>query len=89
MSLRSDSEESKPSIAHSLVINSKRAGRRHRLVLLMVVSGKAFIEKGAENLQLEPQKAVERLDGRLHELTGMRLEEETPLPCAKNVNCRR
>jgi uncharacterized protein len=55
------------------------------LVLLMVVSGTTFIEKGAENLHLDPQKAVERLDERLRELTGMRLEEETPLPYAKDV----
>jgi hypothetical protein len=55
------------------------------LVLLNVVSGKTFIERGAENLHLDPQKAAERLDERLRELTGFRLDEETPLPYAKRV----
>src|SRR5688572_17220537 len=55
------------------------------LVLLMVVSGKTFIERGAENLKLDPQKAVDRLDERLRELSGMRLEEETPQPYAHAV----
>lgn len=55
------------------------------LVLLMVVSGRTFIEKGAENLHLDPEKAAARLDERLHELTGFHLDEETPLPYAKHV----
>jgi pimeloyl-ACP methyl ester carboxylesterase len=55
------------------------------LVLLMVVSGKTFIERGAENMHLDPVKAAERLDERLRELTGFRLDEETPLPYAKHV----
>jgi len=55
------------------------------LVLLNVVSGKTFIEKGAENLHLDPQRAAERLDERLRELTGFRLDEETPLPYASHV----
>lgn len=55
------------------------------LVLLNVVSGKTFIERGAENLHLDPQKAAKRLDERLRELTGFRLDEETPLPYAKHV----
>ena len=55
------------------------------LVLLNVVSGKTFIERGAENLHLDPKKAAERLDERLRELTGFRLDEETPLPYAKAV----
>lgn len=55
------------------------------LVLLNVVSGKTFIERGAENLHLDPEKAANRLDERLRELTGFRLDEETPLPYAKHV----
>lgn len=55
------------------------------LVLLMVVSGRTFIERGAENMRLDPQKAAEQLDERLRELTGFRLDEETPLPYAKDV----
>ena len=55
------------------------------LVLLMVVSGRTFIEKGAELIHLDPQKAAEELDERLRELTGMRLDEETPQPYAKDV----
>ena len=55
------------------------------LVLLNVVSGRTFIERGADNLHLDPAKAAERLDERLRELTGFRLDEETPLPHAKHV----
>ena len=55
------------------------------LVLLNVVSGKTFIERGAENLHLDPAKAAERLDERVRELTGFRLDEETPLPYARHV----
>lgn len=43
------------------------------LVLIMVVSGKTFIARMAENLHLDPAKAAERLD------------ELTPLPYAKDV----
>jgi len=49
------------------------------LDLLNVVSGKTFIERGAENLHLDPKDAANRLDERLRELTGFRLDEETPL----------
>jgi hypothetical protein len=55
------------------------------LVLLNVVSGRTFIERGAENLHLDPEKAASRLDERLRELTGFRLDEETPLPYAQHV----
>jgi hypothetical protein len=55
------------------------------LVLLNVVSGKTFIERGAENLRLDPEKAAERLDERVRELTGFRLDLETPSPYAKHV----
>ena len=55
------------------------------LVLLNVVSGKTFIEREAENLHLDPVKAAARLDERLRELTGFRLDEETPLPYASHV----
>jgi pimeloyl-ACP methyl ester carboxylesterase len=55
------------------------------LVLLNVVSGKTFIERGAENVGGDPGKAAKMLDERLRELTGFRLDEETPLPYAKHV----
>lgn len=55
------------------------------MVLLMVVSGRTFIEKAAENIHLDPQKAAEQLDARLRELTGFRLDEETPLPHAHAI----
>lgn len=55
------------------------------LVLLNVVSGRTFIERGAESLHLDPEKAAMRLDERLRELTGFRLDEETPLPYAPQV----
>lgn len=48
-------------------------------MLLMVVSGHIFIEKGAEMMKLDPVKETEKLSKRLHEMTGMRLKEETPL----------
>jgi hypothetical protein len=54
-------------------------------VLLNVVSGKIFIERGAENLHLDPEKAAARLDERIRELSGFRLDEETPLPYATRV----
>lgn len=55
------------------------------LVLLNVVSGRTFIERGAENLGLDPARAAARLDERLRELTGFRLDEETPRPYASDV----
>jgi hypothetical protein len=55
------------------------------LALLNVVSGKTFIERGAENVHGDPAKAASLLDERLRELTGFRLDEETPLPYAKHV----
>jgi uncharacterized protein len=55
------------------------------MVLLNVVSGKTFIERGAENMKADPEKAARQLDERLRELTGFRLDEETPLHHAKHV----
>ncbi|HEX3681498.1 MAG TPA: hypothetical protein VHU83_03075 [Bryobacteraceae bacterium] len=50
------------------------------LVVLNVVSGKTFIERGAENLHLDPVKAVARLDERVRELTGFRLRKKLHCP---------
>jgi uncharacterized protein len=55
------------------------------LVLLHEVFGKTFIERRAENLHPDPAKAAARLDERVRELTGFRLDEETPSPYAKHV----
>lgn len=55
------------------------------LGLLNVVSGRTFIEKGAELAKMDPDKAAERLDVRVRELTGFRLDEETPAPHAHAV----
>lgn len=55
------------------------------LVLLNVVSSRTFIERGAENFHLDPAKQAARLDERVRELTGFRLDEETPLPYAPHV----
>lgn len=55
------------------------------LVLIMVVSGRTFIEKGAEMIKADPEKSAKQLDERLRELTGFSLDEETPLPHAKAV----
>ena len=42
------------------------------LILLNVVSGKTFIERGAENLYLDPVIAAARLDeSRVHELVRL------------------
>jgi len=41
-----------------------------------------LIERGAENL---PVNAAAKLGERVRELTGFRLEEETPQPYAKSV----
>jgi hypothetical protein len=54
-------------------------------LFLNIVSGRAFIEKGAEMINADPEKAARQLDERLHELTGFHLDEETPLPYAKDV----
>ena len=45
------------------------------LVLRNVVSGKTFMERGAENLHLDPERAPARPDERVRELTGFRLDE--------------
>lgn len=55
------------------------------LVLLNVVSARTFIERVAEHLGLDADKAAHQLDQRLRELAGFGLDEETPLPYAKHV----
>lgn len=55
------------------------------LAVVNVVSGRTFIEKGAELAKMNPEKAAERLDVRIRELTGFRLDEETPRPHAHAV----
>lgn len=55
------------------------------LVLLNVVSGKTFIERGAENFGMDVEKTVAEMDERLRELTGFHLDEETPRPHAHAV----
>jgi uncharacterized protein len=59
------------------------------LVLLNVVSGKTFIERGAENLHLDPEKATLRLDEGVRELTGFRLDEETRCRMRSTSKCSR
>lgn len=48
------------------------------LALTMLVSGPTFIERGAENLGLDPQKAAERLDQRCRETSGFSLFDFRP-----------
>ena len=55
------------------------------LALLNVVSGKTFIERGAQNIGQDPAEAARMLDERLRQLTGFRLDEETPRPHAHAV----
>ena len=52
------------------------------LGVLNVISGRTFIEKGAELAKMDP---AERLDVRIRELTGFRLDEEMPRPHAHAV----
>lgn len=56
------------------------------LVLLQAVSGRTFIEKGAERIHLDPQKAAQQLDQRLQEIAGLRLDELSPQAYAHSVN---
>ncbi len=55
------------------------------LALLQPVSGRTFIERGAENLKLDVAKSVVRFDERIHELTGFHLDELAPQPYAPDV----
>jgi uncharacterized protein len=55
------------------------------LVLLNVVSGKTFIERGAENLHLDPEKATLRLDERVRRADGLSPRRGNPMPYAKHV----
>src|SRR4029453_8648854 len=55
------------------------------LVLLNVVSGKTFIERGAENLPPRSRERSEQTGRTSRELTGFRRDEETPLPYAKHI----
>jgi len=55
------------------------------LVLPNVVCGRTFVERPAEHLHPDPVKTVVRMDERLRELTGFRLDEDTPLPYARGV----
>ena len=55
------------------------------LILLQAVSGHAFVEKGAKSLNLDVDATVKAADNRIHELTGFRLNELTPIPKAKDV----
>jgi pimeloyl-ACP methyl ester carboxylesterase len=48
------------------------------LALLNVVSGPTFIERGAENLGLDPEEAAKRLDKRCRETSGFSLFEFRP-----------
>lgn len=48
------------------------------LAILNVVSGPTFIERGAENLHLDPTEAAKRLDGRCRETTGFSLFDFRP-----------
>lgn len=48
------------------------------LVLLNVVSGPTFIERGAENVGLDPEKAAARLDERCRETSGFSLFDFRP-----------
>ena len=55
------------------------------LLALQPASGRTFIERGAENIKLDPKKAADQLDERVHELTGFRLDEMSPIPSAAGV----
>lgn len=55
------------------------------LLLLQPASGRTFIERAAENMHLDPARAAERLDERIYELSGFRLDEMSPTPHAHAV----
>ncbi|KAI8939224.1 hypothetical protein NX059_005051 [Plenodomus lindquistii] len=55
------------------------------MILLQAVSGHAFVEKGALNSGFDKEATVIAFDKRIHELTGFRLKELTPIPLAHNV----
>ena len=55
------------------------------MILLQAVSGHAFVEKGAVDSGLDKEATVTAFDKRIHELTGFRLKELSPIPLAKNV----
>jgi len=55
------------------------------MVAVQPVSGRTFIERGAEMLHLDPDKTLKRFDDRIHRLTGFHLDELTPLPYAQHV----
>ena len=55
------------------------------LVLLNVVSGPTFIERGAENLGLDPAEAAKRLDQRCRETTGFSLFDFRPQDYGRGV----
>jgi alpha-beta hydrolase superfamily lysophospholipase len=55
------------------------------MILLQAVSGHAFVEKGAKNLNLDVPATLKAFDHRIHELTGFRLNELTPIPLTKDV----
>ncbi|OAA82459.1 Esterase/lipase [Akanthomyces lecanii RCEF 1005] len=55
------------------------------MILLQAVSGHAFVEQGAKNAGLDVEATVTAFDKRIHDLTGFRLTELTPIPLARNV----
>jgi pimeloyl-ACP methyl ester carboxylesterase len=55
------------------------------LALLNVVSGPTFIERGAENLGLDPAEAAKRLDQRCRETTGFSLFDFRPQDYGRGV----
>ena len=55
------------------------------MILLQAVSGHAFVEKGAKDLNLDVPATLKAFDERIHDLTGFFLRELTPIPLAKNV----
>lgn len=55
------------------------------LALLNVVSGQTFIERGAENLGLDPEKAAKRLDQRCRETRGFSLFDFRPQDYGQGV----
>ncbi len=55
------------------------------LALLNVVSGPTFIERGAENLNLDPVEAAKRLDERCRETTGFSLFDFRPQDYGQGV----
>ncbi|PYI15630.1 alpha/beta-hydrolase [Aspergillus violaceofuscus CBS 115571] len=55
------------------------------LIALQPVSSRVFVEVGAKNAGLDPKAAAEAFDTKIFHLTGLHIDELTPIPYTKAV----